>query len=77
MPAKLLELLLIRNGQIIYGNIFIKLDIFRSLITDSTHPDEYYGGEFQAAPEDHGTTHISVVDKDGNAVSVTSTINLL
>ncbi|EYB82318.1 hypothetical protein Y032_0362g3503 [Ancylostoma ceylanicum] len=48
----------------------------KSLITDETHPDEYYGGSFLAPPQDHGTTHISVVDSHGNAVSVTSTINL-
>ncbi|KAF8366717.1 hypothetical protein PRIPAC_84546 [Pristionchus pacificus] len=49
----------------------------RSLITDVTHPDAYYGGTFEAPAVDHGTTHISVIDKFGNAVSVTSTINLL
>ncbi|GMR56325.1 hypothetical protein PMAYCL1PPCAC_26520, partial [Pristionchus mayeri] len=49
----------------------------RSQITDVTHPDAYYGGTFEAPAVDHGTTHISVIDKFGNAVSVTSTINLL
>ncbi|VDN23659.1 unnamed protein product [Cylicostephanus goldi] len=47
-----------------------------SLITDETHPDEYYGGSFLAPPTDHGTSHISVIDSAGNAVAVTSTINL-
>ncbi|KAK6047578.1 gamma-glutamyltranspeptidase [Cooperia oncophora] len=45
-------------------------------ITEETHPDEYYGGSLEAPAIDHGTTHISVIDSQGNAVSVTSTINL-
>uniref|UniRef100_A0A7I4XU89 Gamma-glutamyltranspeptidase n=1 Tax=Haemonchus contortus TaxID=6289 RepID=A0A7I4XU89_HAECO len=48
----------------------------RSKITEETHPDEYYGGSLEAPAVDHGTTHISVIDIYGNAVSVTSTINL-
>lgn len=48
----------------------------RKLIKDQAQPDAYYGGSFQVPP-DHGTTSISVVDKKGNAVAVTSTINLM
>uniref|UniRef100_A0A158R5X6 Gamma-glutamyltranspeptidase 1 n=1 Tax=Syphacia muris TaxID=451379 RepID=A0A158R5X6_9BILA len=48
----------------------------KSLITETSHPSEYYGGDFEPL-EDSGTTHISVIDSEGNAVSVTSTINLL
>uniref|UniRef100_A0A914W3U8 Gamma-glutamyltranspeptidase 1 n=1 Tax=Plectus sambesii TaxID=2011161 RepID=A0A914W3U8_9BILA len=48
----------------------------RKMITDRAHPEEYYGGDF-GVQEDHGTTHITVMDRFGNAVAVTSTINLL
>ena len=35
----------------------------------------YYGAEY-AVPDNDGTTQISVLDHMGNAVSITSTINL-
>ena len=34
----------------------------------------HYGADF-FAPEDHGTTHLSVLAPNGDAVAVTSTIN--
>ena len=38
-------------------------------------PPEYYLGNGQALPEDHGTSHVSVADQYGNGVSATSTVN--
>ncbi|XP_066914328.1 glutathione hydrolase 1 proenzyme-like [Clytia hemisphaerica] len=40
----------------------------------STQPNSYYDPYF-VTTEDQGTTHVSVLDKDGNAVSATDTIN--
>ncbi|CAE7343544.1 GGT1 [Symbiodinium microadriaticum] len=39
----------------------------------SDYGGEKYGPVFQ--PEDHGTSHLTIIDKDGNAVALTSTIN--
>ncbi|KAI8464305.1 MAG: gamma-glutamyltranspeptidase [Monoraphidium minutum] len=41
---------------------------------------EAYGGRWNpigrgAPPDDHGTTHFNVVDRDRNAISITSTVN--
>ena len=35
----------------------------------------YYGADFQYVPTDHGTSHISILAPNGDAVSVTSTVN--
>ncbi|CEF62587.1 Gamma-glutamyltranspeptidase family-containing protein [Strongyloides ratti] len=69
----------LKNASFIAKNITSKewaKDV-RRRITHTTHEDKYYGGNFEIVPEDHGTTHISIIDVDGNAVSVTSTINLI
>ena len=40
-----------------------------------THEYAYYGPEFSHV-EDHGTTHLSVVDSEGGAVSLTTTVSV-
>ncbi|KIM30662.1 hypothetical protein M408DRAFT_289096 [Serendipita vermifera MAFF 305830] len=50
--------------------------IFPNITDDRTHTAEYYNPIFDV-PIDHGTTHTSVVDRDGMAVALTSTVNLI
>lgn len=58
------------------------LDYLRSLIQENTVLDvTRYGGEryssegAQDLPEDHGTSHVSVIDAQGHSVSLTTTVN--
>ncbi|GAA5912219.1 hypothetical protein JCM6882_005198 [Rhodosporidiobolus microsporus] len=49
----------------------------RANITDDrTHPLSYYHPRYDIL-EDHGTTHLSVMDRWGGAVSLTTTVNLI
>ncbi|KAL4223040.1 Gamma-glutamyltranspeptidase 1 [Mactra antiquata] len=51
-------------------------DSIRNLINDTTtFGTEYYNAKF-GTPWDHGTAHLSVLGPNGDAVSITSTINL-
>ncbi|XP_078598417.1 glutathione hydrolase 1 proenzyme-like isoform X1 [Branchiostoma floridae x Branchiostoma japonicum] len=47
----------------------------QKITDDTTHDYRYYGPSF-VLPEDSGTSHVSVLAPNGDAVSVTSTINL-
>lgn len=50
----------------------------RSLITDnSTHPVSYYDPKSYDVLTDSGTSQLSAIDKDGLAVTLTTTVNLL
>ena len=47
----------------------------RQLIDEKTHSYDYYGPVNYHIDVTEGTTHLSVLDKDGNAVSLTTSIN--
>ncbi|KAF5353228.1 hypothetical protein D9756_008074 [Leucocoprinus leucothites] len=49
-------------------------EIVRNITDDRTHPPEYYNPVFDV-PMDRGTSHTSVIDQNGMAVSLTSTVN--
>lgn len=52
-------------------------DIKSKIPVNRTRSDPaYYGANFSYT-EDHGTAHLQVISENGDAVSVTSTINLL
>lgn len=47
----------------------------RQKITRDTHDTAYYEPTYAVTSPDAGTTHISVLGPEGDAVSITSTIN--
>ncbi|KAJ4715623.1 Gamma-glutamyltranspeptidase [Melia azedarach] len=46
----------------------------RTISDQKTYGPLHYGGRWNP-PRDHGTSHVSIVDKDRNAVSMTCTVN--
>ncbi|XP_057310623.1 glutathione hydrolase 1 proenzyme-like [Hydractinia symbiolongicarpus] len=52
-----------------------KAEMNRMKVNDTSTQKNSYYDQFFTTTEDDGTTHVSVIDKDGNAVSATDTIN--
>lgn len=50
-------------------------ELFRKKIDDAKTHEPFYYGNGSALPEDHGTAHISILAPNGDAISITSTIN--
>ncbi|VVB09758.1 unnamed protein product [Arabis nemorensis] len=49
-------------------------DLKRKINDDKTFDPKFYGGKWSQI-DDHGTSHLSIIDQERNAVSMTSTIN--
>uniref|UniRef100_A0A0N4ZI05 Gamma-glutamyltranspeptidase 1 n=1 Tax=Parastrongyloides trichosuri TaxID=131310 RepID=A0A0N4ZI05_PARTI len=47
------------------------------MIKNTSQPLEYYSSDITSQVPDHGTSHVTVIDADGNGVSCTSTVNQL
>lgn len=52
-------------------------EIRKKIDDKQTHYEPGYYGEHFVSPEDHGTAHISIVAPNGDAISVTGTINYI
>lgn len=54
-------------------------EMFNSITDNITHEPAYYRREpvTSRLAEDHGTSHLSVLAENGDAVAVTTTINTL
>ena len=58
-------------------NVSTAESMFSRIDDNQTHDPDYYMEPFlsRVAAHDHGTAHLSVLDENGDAVSLTSTIN--
>ena len=59
----------------IQSNDWLKWLLERWNDTQTNMDTQYYGADFQYLPTDHGTSHVSVLAPNGDAVGATSTIN--
>jgi len=50
-------------------------DKIRRKINDDLKQTNYGLEDINAVPDDHGTSHLSIIAEDGSAVAVTSSIN--
>lgn len=57
-------------------NVEYANEIRKKIDDKKTHDVDYYGGHF-GSQEDHGTAHISILASNGDAISVTGTINYI
>jgi gamma-glutamyltranspeptidase / glutathione hydrolase / leukotriene-C4 hydrolase len=64
-------------NDVLYNDIMTSLRLASS--DDSVLPNitDYGGDKYGPVflPTDHGTSHLTIIDRDGNAVALTSTIN--
>lgn len=77
--TKIGDLAYVTNGTARVAEISTKAyadAVALNLTDDRTHTPEYYNPEFDVKI-DHGTSHTSVLDKDGMAVALTTTVNLV
>ena len=52
-----------------------KSEEVRKLIDHKAHSFDYYGPVYYHVNVADGTTHLSVLDKEGNAIAVTTSLN--
>ena len=50
--------------------------VFAKINDSTTCNDPNFYGAVTYDPDDHGTSHVCVLDRDGFAVAVTTTVNL-